>query len=84
MTNHYETLGVDKDVDSMVRAIINLFERLGVSVCLSDYGINENKVELIVNLASASGRADNNIARFNQADLLTLVNNMFESAPSSF
>jgi len=64
-------------VDSMVRAIINLFERLEVSTCLADYGISKNEVELIVNSAIASGRADNNIVEVDKDDLLILINNMF-------
>lgn len=74
-----KALDTDKDVKSMVAAITNLFEKLGLSTCLSDYGINKNKAELIANLAITPGRADNNIAEFNQDSLLTLINNMFES-----
>lgn len=71
-------LGSDRNVDSMVFEITTLFKRVGVSTCLSDYGINKNKAALIANSAITPGRADNNIAEFSQDNLLTLINNMFE------
>ena len=74
-----KSLDADKDVKSMAFAITNLFDKLGLSTCLSDYGINKNKAELIANSAVTLGRADNNIAEFNQDSLLTLINNMFEN-----
>lgn len=72
-----EALGADKNICSMVSAIVNLFKKLELSICLSDYGINENKVELIVNLAIASGRADNNIVDIEKAELVELVEQLF-------
>lgn len=74
-----KALDADKDVKSMASAITNLFEKLGLSTCLSDYGINKNKAELIANSAVTLGRADNNIAEFNQDSLLTLIYDMFEN-----
>lgn len=70
-------LGTDKNVESMACETTNFFERLGLSICLSDYGIDKNKAELIANLAITPGRADNNVVEFNQNDLLALVENLF-------
>ena len=74
-----KALDTNTDVKSMVSAITNLFEKLGISPCLADYGINKSKAELIATSAITPGRADNNIAEFNQDNLLTLINNMFEN-----
>ncbi len=73
-----KALGSDMDVDYMAFAITKLFERIGVSPCLADYGINKNKAELIANSAVTPGRADNNLVAFSQDNLLTLVKNLFE------
>jgi len=73
-----KALGSDMNVNHMAFAIIKLFERVGVSLCLVDYGIDKNKAELIANLAVTPGRADNNIAAFSQHNLLTLVESLFE------
>ena len=72
-----KALGSDMDVGYMVFAITQLFEKVGISTCLADYGIDKSKAELIANLAVTPGRADNNIADFNRNDLLTLVKNLF-------
>lgn len=70
-------LGSDRDVDSMVSGITTLFKRLGLSTCLSDYGINKDKSELIANSAITPGRADNNITEFNENDLVGLIRCLF-------
>lgn len=70
-------LGSDRDVDSMASDITTLFKRLGLSPYLSDYGINKDKSELIVNSAITPGRADNNFVEIKQTELADLIERLF-------
>ena len=72
-----KALMTDITVESIASEVTKLFERVGISQCLSDYCIDKSKAELIANSAVTPGRADNNIAEFNQNDLLALVKNLF-------
>ena len=72
-----KALMTDITVESIASEVTRLFERVGISQCLSDYGIDKSKAEVIANSAVTPGRADNNIAEFNQNDLLALVKNLF-------
>lgn len=72
-----KSLMTDIEVESTASGVTKLFEKIGISSCLADYGINKNKAELIANSAVTPGRADNNIVDFNRNDLLTLVKNLF-------
>jgi phosphonate metabolism-associated iron-containing alcohol dehydrogenase len=74
-----EALNASKEIKSMASAVTNLFEKIELSTCLADYGIDKSKAELIANSAVTPGRADNNIAEFNQDNLLALINNMLEN-----
>jgi len=76
-----KALMTDMEVESIASEVTKLFEKVGISPCLADYGIDKSKAELIANSAITPGRADNNIAEFNQGNLLTLINNMFENIP---
>ena len=70
-------LGSERDVDSMASEITALFERLGLSTRLSDYGINKHKSELIGNSAITPGRADNNIVEIKYQDIVDLIGLLF-------
>lgn len=72
-----KALMTDIEVESIASEVTKLFERVEISPCLADYGIDKSKAELIANSAVTPGRADNNIVDFNQNDLLTLVKNLF-------
>lgn len=72
-----DVLGSDINVESMKKNVILLFRKLGVSTHLKDYGISENDVTKICESAITHRRADNNIAKINQSDILTLVQKMF-------
>jgi phosphonate metabolism-associated iron-containing alcohol dehydrogenase len=72
-----KALMTDMEVESIASEVTNLFESVGISPCLADYGIDKSKAELIANSAVTPGRADNNIVDFNRNDLLTLVKNLF-------
>lgn len=61
----------------MAFEITALFERLGLSTRLSDYGINKHQSELIANLAITPGRADNNIVEINHQDVVELIELLF-------
>ena len=73
-----KALMTDMTVESIASEVTDLFEKVGVYQCLTDYGIDKSNVELIVTSAITPGRADNNIADFNRNDLLTLVKKFFE------
>jgi len=72
-----ESLGSDINVEFMKKSVILLFRKLEVSTRLKDYGISENDIVKIYESAITSGRADNNIVKFNQCDILTLLKKMF-------
>jgi phosphonate metabolism-associated iron-containing alcohol dehydrogenase len=72
-----EALGSDISVQSMASEIIRLFERLGVSPHLADYGIDSGNSELILKSAFTSGRADNNIVEIDHQDLVSLIEFLF-------
>jgi phosphonate metabolism-associated iron-containing alcohol dehydrogenase len=72
-----ESLGSDINVEAMKKSVILLFIKLGVSTHLKDYGISENDVKKISESGISHGRADNNIAKINQRDILALVKKMF-------
>ena len=72
-----EALGTDKSTESMVLEIIRLFERLGVSHHLADYGIDSTISELISKSAFTPGRADNNIVEINHQELDELIQLLF-------
>ena len=73
-----KALMTDIEVESIASEIAKLFERVRISPCLADYGIDKSKAELIANSAITPGRAENNIVAFSQDNLLTLVKNLFE------
>jgi len=73
-----EALGTNQNSESMALEIMRLFERLGVSHHLTDYGIDNSKRELISKSAFTPGRADNNIIQFNSTDIINLVNQLLE------
>jgi len=70
-------LASDVSVESMKKSVILLFKKLGVSTQLEDYGISENDVKKICEAAITPERSDNNIAKINQRDIITLVKKMF-------
>jgi len=72
-----EAFKADTTAESMISEITNLFERIDLSLSLSDYGIDKSQVELIVNSAFTPGRADNNIAEFNEDDIFNIINCLF-------
>lgn len=72
-----EALGTDQTSESMASEIMRLFQHLGISPHLTDYGIDSSGRELILKSAVTPGRADNNIVDFNQADLTELINYLF-------
>ena len=72
-----KALGSDKNIDSMVFEIASLFEKVGISTCLTDYGIDKSKAELIANSAVTPGRADNNICEINHRDIIDLIELLF-------
>jgi len=72
-----EAFKADTTAESMISEITNLFERIDLSLSLSDYGIDKSQVELIVNSAFTPGRADNNIAEFNEDDIFNIINQLF-------
>jgi phosphonate metabolism-associated iron-containing alcohol dehydrogenase len=72
-----ESLESDINVESMKKSLVILFIKLGLSTHLKDYGISENDITKICKSAISPGRADNNIAKINQSDILTLVKKMF-------
>ena len=72
-----EAFRADTTTESMISELTKLFERTGVSLSLSDYGIDKTQAELIANSAFTPGRADNNIAEFNEGDLLNIIHCLF-------
>ena len=72
-----KVLGVDQTSESMVSEIMQLFDRLGVSPHLSDYGIDSGNNGLILKSAFTPGRADNNIVEINHRDLVDLIKRLF-------
>lgn len=72
-----ESLRSDMNVESMKKNINLLFRKLGISTRLRDYGISANNIAKICESAITPGRADNNIAKISQSDIITLVNMMF-------
>lgn len=72
-----KALRTDKGVESIASEVAKLFERVGISPCLSDYGIDKSKAELISNSAVTPGRADNNIVEFDKKDLVEIISNLF-------
>ena len=72
-----ESLESDVNVESMTKSVSRLFTRLGISIHLSDYEILENDVTTICESAITPGRADNNITKINQSDIMTLIKKMF-------
>ena len=72
-----ESLESDVNVESMTKSVSRLFTRLGISIHLRDYGILENDVTTICESAITLGRADNNITKINQSDIMTLIKKMF-------
>ena len=72
-----EALGTDQTSESMASEIMLLFDRLGVSPHLADYGIDGSKRELILKSAFTPGRADNNIVEINYQDLIGLIKLLF-------
>jgi phosphonate metabolism-associated iron-containing alcohol dehydrogenase len=72
-----EALRADTTAESMISEVTKLFEKIGLSPSLSHYGIDKSQVELIVNSAFTPGRADNNIAEFNEADIFNIINHLF-------
>lgn len=71
-----EALGTNQDSASMASEIMLLFDRLGVSPHLADYGIDSSKGEIISKAAFTPGRADNNIIQFNSTDIIHLINQL--------
>jgi phosphonate metabolism-associated iron-containing alcohol dehydrogenase len=72
-----EALRADTTAESMISKVTKLFEKIGLSPSLSDYGIDKSQVELIANSAFTPGRADNNIAEFNEDDILNIIHRLF-------
>ena len=72
-----EAFKSDTTAESMISELTKLFEKIGLSPSLSDYGIDKSQVELIANSAFTSGRADNNIAEFNEDDILNIIHRLF-------
>jgi len=70
-------LGTDKTPESMVSEIMRLFDRLGVSHHLADYGIYSGNSGVILKSAFTPGRADNNIIKVNRKDLVDLIKLLF-------
>ena len=72
-----EAFRSDTTDESMTSELTKLFEKTGVSLSLSDYGIDKTQVEVIANSAFTLGRADNNIAEVNESDLFNIINQLF-------
>lgn len=72
-----DALGTDQTSETMASEILLLFDRLGVSPRLADYGIDISNHELILSSALTSGRADNNIVDINEEDITKLIMKLF-------
>jgi len=72
-----KALGADHTSASMTSEIMQLFDHLGVSPHLADYGIDSGKCGLILKSAFTLGRADNNIVEINRSVLIGLIENLF-------
>ena len=64
-------------VESMKKSIISLFEKIGVSLLLTDYEISVKDMKKIADAAITPGRADNNIVEFGQNDIMEIVKKLF-------
>lgn len=64
-------------IESMEESINRLFKGIGVSSHLADYGILAKDLQKIADLSITPGRADNNIANIDQADLIALLHSLF-------
>ena len=73
-----KALRADATVESMASELTKLFERLGLHLNLSYYGIDNSCVELISDLAYTSERTDNNISSINRNDIETIVRSLFD------
>lgn len=71
-----KSFGVDATIDSIKKCVIQLFKKLGISTRLRDYGISEAGVKKITESAITRGRADNNIAKVGQDDIMALLRMM--------
>jgi len=69
-------LGTNQTSESMASEVMLLFDRLGVSPHLADYGIDSSKRELISKSAFTPGRADNNVIQLNSTDIVNLINQL--------
>jgi len=73
-----KALRADMEVASIVSEVMKLFEKVGISPCLADHGIDTSEAELIANSAITLGRADNNIVEINQIDDMNeLITSLF-------
>ena len=72
-----KALGTNEVSESMAAEIMLLFDRLGVSPHLIDYGIDSTISELISKSAFTPGRADNNIVEINHQELGELIQLLF-------
>ena len=66
-------LGVDEGLEPMLESLRRLFEGVGVSLRLGDYGVGLKEVEMISHSAVTPGRADNNIVDINKKELVALL-----------
>ncbi len=77
-----EALGTDRSHELMLSEIMRLFYRLGLSPNLADYGIDNDKYDVILKSAFTMGRADNNIVDLSQDNLMNLIKNLFNTTAS--
>jgi len=70
-------LRADMTIDSMASEIVDLFKRVGISPSLIDYGIFNDKSELIGKSSVTLGRADNNIVEIDQVAVGKIVDKLF-------
>jgi phosphonate metabolism-associated iron-containing alcohol dehydrogenase len=72
-----KALDTDKTSEAMASEITRLFELLGISPHLTDYGIFNSNHELISKSAVTPGRADNNILDVVESDIRALIMELF-------
>lgn len=72
-----KALESEVDIHSMVKNLKRMFEVINVPLCLTNYGISSDDIEMIVNTAITPGRADNNIVDIERDDLVALIKSLF-------
>lgn len=70
-------LRTDTTAESIIGKINSLYEKIGLSPSLVDYGIDRSQIEVIAKSAFTPGRADNNIVEFNENDLFDIIGRLF-------